>query len=84
LADQLTIRLPKDLNEALIEAARRLERKRSEIVRLALAQFLGVRKKEVATPADRVRPLLGALESGVPDLAENHRAHVLEALKHGR
>ncbi|HKI02247.1 MAG TPA: pyridoxal-phosphate dependent enzyme [Thermoanaerobaculia bacterium] len=32
----------------------------------------------------RVRHLIGSLDTGVPDLAENHRFHVLESIKHGR
>ena len=61
-----------------------LERKPSEIVRLALQEFLGTAAGRHGRPADRVRRLIGSLESGVPDLARKHRAYVLESLKHGR
>lgn len=84
MAAQLTVRLPEDLNLALGVAAARLRRKRAEIVRMALEQFLEPPTKHDRTPAERVRHLLGTLESGVPDLAENHRTYVLEALKHDR
>lgn len=84
MSDQLTIRLSEEMNKALEAASTRMRRKRSEIVRLALSQYLnlepaGGRKTHEA----RVRHLIGSLETGVPDLAENHRAHLLEALKHG-
>jgi len=41
MQDQLTVRLPEDLSRALKAASRRLQRKSSEIVRLALREFLG-------------------------------------------
>ena len=84
MSDQLTIRLPEEMNKALEAASTRMRRKRSEIVRLALSQFLNLESPRGKAPATRVRHLIGSLETGVPDLAENHRAHVLEALKHGK
>jgi len=78
---QLTVRLPDEMNEALAVAAERLHRKRADVVRLALRRFLDL---DTGTkPADRVRSLLGSLESGIPDLAEDHRRYVLEALSRG-
>ena len=52
-------------------------------VRLARREFLGTAAGRRGRPADRVRHLIGSLESGVPDLARKHRAYVLESLKHG-
>jgi metal-responsive CopG/Arc/MetJ family transcriptional regulator len=82
--DQLTVRLPEDLSKALQEASRRMQRKSSEIVRLALREYLGAAPRSRSRPADRVRGLIGSLESGVPDLAEKHRAYILESLRRGR
>ena len=84
MSDQLTVRLPEDLSRAVASAAVRLQRKRSEIVRLALYQFLELPHHDGETPAARVHNLIGSLESGIPDLAENHRSYVLKSLKHGR
>jgi predicted DNA-binding protein len=78
MSDQLTVRLPEDLSQALEAASVRLRRKRSDIVRLALYRFFDLESEDSRTPAARVQHLLGALDSGVPDLAENHRAYVLE------
>jgi len=75
---QLTVRLPEDLSQTLDTAARKLHRKRAEIVRMALRSFLG--QDPEGKPSDRVQGLLGSLESGLPDLAENHRRYVLESL----
>jgi hypothetical protein len=81
MSDQLTIRLPEDLNQALEAASVRLRRKRSDIVRLALYNFFSLTPANDDQPSARVQHLLGALDSGVPDLAENHRAYILESLK---
>ncbi len=84
MSDQLTIRLPEDLNRALEAASVRLRRKRSDIVRLALYSFFSLAPaNDDDRPSARVQHLLGALDSGVPDLAENHRAYILESLKRG-
>ena len=84
MSDQLTIRLPVNLSHALEAAAVRLQRKRSDVVRLALYRFFDLSPADDASPPSaRVQHLMGALETGVPDLAEKHRAYVLESLKHG-
>lgn len=79
MSEQLTVRLPQDLSESLELAARRLRRKRSEVVRMALEQFLKVGEQDART--DRVRGLLGSVETGVSDLAERHREYVLESIR---
>lgn len=84
MQDQLTVRLPEDLSRDLKAASRRMQRKSSEIVRLALREFLGTASGPGARPADRVRALIGSLESGVPDLAEKHRTYIIESLRRGR
>ena len=81
---QITVRLPDDLGRTLKTASRRMQRKSSEIVRLALQEFLGTTAGRRGRPADRVRRLIGSLESGIPDLARKHRAYILESVKHGR
>jgi predicted transcriptional regulator len=83
MPDQLTIRLPEELSKALEAASVRLRRKRSDIVRLALFRFLNLAPEDDAAPSARVQHLMGALETGMPDLAENHRAYILESLKYG-
>jgi hypothetical protein len=75
--DQLTVRLPKDLSRALAAASRRLQRKQSDM-------YLGLAPGSGQRAADRVRSLIGSLESGVPDLAERHRTYIVESLRRGR
>lgn len=84
MRDQLTVRLPEDLSQALRAASHRMQRKHSEIVRLALREYLGVSPDSRVPPADRVRSLIGSLESGVSDLAERHRSYIIESLRRGR
>lgn len=84
MEDQLTIRLPRDLNRALAQAARRMQRKNAEVVRMALRQFLETPPPNAGRPADRVRDLLGSVESGQPGLAEHTRERVLESLRRAR
>lgn len=83
MAEQLTIRLPTEMYQALADAADRLRRNRSELVRLAIEEYLGLGQRAESRPAERVKPLLGSLDSGTPDLAEKHREYVLQSLKNG-
>lgn len=83
MEDQITVRLPASLGQTLRRTSRRLGRRPSAVVRMALEAFLQA-APNAATPAERAERLLGSLASGVPDLAERHREYVLAALKHGR
>ncbi len=79
---QLTLRMPANLATRLDRVARDTRRKRSEVVRLALEQFLGeVDTKAGRRPIDSVRDLLGSVESGVPDLGQRHRDYLLRRLR---
>jgi hypothetical protein len=81
---QLTVRLPEDLRRALKAASRKMQRQSSDIVRMALRQFLQVPEHGGSLPAQRVRGLIGSLESGLPDLARRHREYILESLRNAR
>ena len=83
MEEQITVRVPAALGQALRRASRQLRRKNSDVVRMALEAFL---RSTTASerPADRVRHLIGSLASDVPDLAERHREYVIEALTRGR
>lgn len=79
---QLTVRLPADLAAKLERSARRLKRKRSEVVREALEQYLDTQPD--VRPIERVRDLLGSIESGRPDLGQRHRDYLIRRLRRGR
>ena len=79
---QLTLRLPAALANRLERSARRQRRKRSEVVRQALEQFLETQPE--VRPIERVRNLLGRIESGLPDLGQRHRDYLIRRLRRGR
>ena len=79
---QLTMRLPAALAEKLERSARRLKRKRSEVVRQAVEHFLDTQPE--VRPIERVRDLLGSIESGRPDLGQRHRDYLIRRLRRGR
>jgi metal-responsive CopG/Arc/MetJ family transcriptional regulator len=81
---QLSIRIPEDLKAALDRASKKAGVKNAEIVRRALQEYLAATMSSRARPAERVRGLLGSIESGVPDLAERHRDYLLESLRRGQ
>ena len=84
MGDQLTVRLSPELSRALRAAARQMQRKSSEIVRTALRQYLVLPGPDGSRPAERVRGLIGSLDSGARDLAAKHRDSILESVKNGR
>jgi hypothetical protein len=51
------------------------------VVRLALEQFLNAYVE--VPPIERVRDLLGKVESGLPDLGQRHHGYMLKRLRHG-
>jgi Arc/MetJ-type ribon-helix-helix transcriptional regulator len=81
---QLTVRMPERLVQKLDREAVRHRRKRSEVIRLALERYFedSAAQAEIR-PVDRVRDLLGSFESGIPDLGQRHREHLLERLRRG-
>lgn len=81
---QLTVRVSRELSARLERAARKAGRKRSDLVRQALEEFLGGGGGPARRPVDLVRDLLGTVESGVPDLGARHREHLLNRLRHVR
>jgi metal-responsive CopG/Arc/MetJ family transcriptional regulator len=84
MESQLTVRLPADLTDALARASRKSGRKSSDIVRAALRDYLNAPASNGARPAERVRALIGSVDSGVADLAEQHREYLIESISRGR
>jgi hypothetical protein len=84
MEDQITVRFPRALGEALRHKAARMKRKPSEVVRIAVSEFLQLSDSPTEKPLERVRDLIGSLESGIPDLATRHREHLVNKLRRGR
>lgn len=82
---QIALRVSRHLAARLERAAKRSGKTRSEVARQALQQFLeGPAIGLTSRPIDRVRDLLGAVESGLPDLGQHHRDHLLGQLRRAR
>jgi hypothetical protein len=84
MEDQLTIRFPRELSKALKARAARMQRKPSEVVRMAVAEFLQISDDRPESPAKRVKHLIGSIQTGTPDLALRHREYVLNKLRRGQ
>jgi hypothetical protein len=82
MEQQLTLRVSAEMAAQLDRLAKRLGRKRSEVVRQALEQFIATPIE--TRPIERVRDLLGKIESRVPDLGQRHREYLLKRLRNAR
>jgi len=82
MQSQITVRLSEDLTEQIDYFAKRLRRKRSDIVRLALEKYISETEVlEETRPYDQVKGLIGSVSSGIPNLGEAHREHLIIKFK---
>lgn len=79
---QLTVRMPDEYKKKIELLSRRLGLKKSDVVRLAVKQFTEENlKTDDRIPYERVRNIVGSAESGITDLGQRHRYHVIKRLK---
>jgi hypothetical protein len=79
---QLTVRMPEEYDEALARISKKLGLKRSDVVRMAIKEFLEEHERGQQTrPFESVKHLLGVAESGISDLGQSHREHLIRKLK---
>lgn len=83
MEDQLTVRLPRELTKALKDTAARMQRRPSEVVRMAVKEFLESPLRPGQRKSRRVEELIGSVDTGIPDLATRHREYVLRRLRNG-
>ena len=83
MAQQITVRMPEILIEKLDREAALRRRKRSEVIRMAVERFIEEPEAPGGRPVDKVRDLLGSYESGIPDLGQRHREHLIRRLRRG-
>jgi metal-responsive CopG/Arc/MetJ family transcriptional regulator len=77
MTSRLTIKLPDELEEDLSALSKRLRLNRSDIVRMALENFIGEFKASgKSKPYDKVANIIGSVSSGIPDLGEAHRKYL--------
>ncbi len=85
MSTQVVVRMPDRLVREVDAAARRLARRRSDVIRLAVEQWLPARANDGGrTARERARRLIGSLDSGIPDLARRHRDYLIESLRLAR
>lgn len=78
MESQITIRLPETLRRRLDRVAKSVGRRRSDLARLAVQRYLDeIESPSTPRPYERVRDLLGSVDSGVSDLGSRHRDHLL-------
>ena len=82
MQSQLTVRLTDDLDKGVSDLARKLHLRRADVVRMALRKFIeGSEIDREVSPYERVRDLIGSVQSGVTDLGEGHREHLLKKFR---
>ncbi len=82
---QVTLRIDDALANRLEHLARRMRRRRSEVIRLALEEFMATAPEQPPRrPIELVHDLIGRLETGVPDLGQRHREYLIRRLRRGR
>ncbi|MBI3541094.1 MAG: hypothetical protein HY073_03020 [Deltaproteobacteria bacterium] len=77
---QMTIRLPQSLSYKVRSKAKRLGLKKSDVVRLALVNFLET-PEESGSPYESIKHLVGSVHTGIVDLGENHRDHLIQKMR---
>jgi predicted DNA-binding protein len=81
---QLTIRMPDEYKEKIQVLSDNMGIKRSDIARLALRRFIDENlTQEQEAPYQKVKHLIGKAESGIKDLGQSHREHLIRKLKMG-
>ena len=78
---QLTIRMPDDQMSRIEHIAKKLGLKKSDVTRMAIKKFIQEYDDGTEKPFAKVKHLLGVVESGVPDLGQRHRQHLLKKIK---
>jgi metal-responsive CopG/Arc/MetJ family transcriptional regulator len=81
---QLTIRMPNDYTEKLNSLSKKMGLKRSDVVRLAIRQFLDENSEETDhDPYEKIRSVIGVAESGIKDLGQRHRHYLIKKIRRG-
>ncbi len=80
---QWVVKVPDSLVRALDARAKRLARTRSEVVRMAIQQYMDMPDgKKMERASEKIENYFGSVDSGIPDLATQHRKYIIEILQH--
>ena len=81
---QITVRVPDKYGDRLNRVSKQMGVRRSDVIRLAMKQFLeGNGDTDRQPPYARVRHLLGLVESDVRDLGQSHRKYLIQKVRKG-
>jgi hypothetical protein len=80
---QLTFRLPNKVATDLTRIATRRGLQRSDLLRQLVEQMVA-EEANGERPFERVKDLIGAVDSGQPDLGSSHRRHLKNGFGRGR
>jgi metal-responsive CopG/Arc/MetJ family transcriptional regulator len=73
---QITIRMPEEYFYKIEQIAKSSGLKKSDVTRMAIRKFLEEYRNEEDTDLyTKAKRLIGVVESGIPDLGQNHRDH---------
>ena len=79
---QLTIRMPEEYFYKIEQIAKSSGLKKSDVTRMAIRKFLDEYSGDESTDLySKAKGLIGVAESGIPDLGQNHRDHLLKQIK---
>jgi hypothetical protein len=79
---QITVRVPDEYAKKLNKLSKETGARRSDIIRLAMKQFLdGIYETDRLLPYSKVSHLLGIVESDVNDLGESHRKYLIQKVR---
>lgn len=77
---QLTIRMPDEQMILIENIAKKMGLKKSDITRIAITKFIEEYSDNTVKPFTKVKHLLGVVESGVTDLGQRHRNHLIKKI----
>jgi len=79
---QLTIRMPEEYFYKINQIAKSSGLKKSDITRMAIRKFLEEYGGDENTDLySKAKHLVGVVESGISDLGQNHRDHLIKKIK---
>ena len=79
---QLTIRMPDEHLLKIEKLAKQMGLKKSDVARMAIKKYISENEiREDVSPYEKAKHLLGIAESGVTDLGQNHRRHLIKKIK---
>lgn len=79
---QITVRMPDEYAKKLNKLSKETGTRRSDIIRLAMKQFLErTHGTDRLPPYSRVSHLLGIVESNVNDLGQSHRKYLIQKVR---